>query len=352
MNMNKEFNNNNKEIFNNLQSYDNEYDFEKVGIEALPYSNMSLICRGFFASSDNPECKIVRDGKYIEGFWVYGLVWFDNGKPYIIGSRKMSDAFSGTNAYVIVDGTLCRCTGHWMGDRYLFENDVVTCPGSQNKCVIMYDHVDYRWIKLDVKESSACQLTYNSKLTLRGTIFDPHALHELMIIKISGKARHGKDTVAELLSNRLTKLGYKVKIMHNADLLKYIYKEFFGWNGEKDEKGRNGLQHLGCYVRENDPDYWVNFLISMINLFASEWDFVLIPDCRFKNEISKFDLTDYKNIHVRVEREGFESDLTPEQKQHISEIDLDDVVPDYLIKNDGDLLDLEAKITELIENIL
>ncbi len=40
-------------------------------------------------------------------------------------------------------------------------------------------------------------------------------------------------------------MGYKVLIAHYADLVKYVAKTFFEWNGEKDEYGRSLLQHIG-----------------------------------------------------------------------------------------------------------
>lgn len=55
------------------------------------------------------------------------------------------------------------------------------------------------------------------------------------VICISGKAQHGKDTTATILKAALEGRNNKVLIFHYADLLKYLCKEYFGWNGEKDE---------------------------------------------------------------------------------------------------------------------
>ena len=56
-------------------------------------------------------------------------------------------------------------------------------------------------------------------------------------ICISGKAQNGKDTSAEIFKNELVIRGHSVLVIHQADLLKYICKAFFNWNGEKDEAG-------------------------------------------------------------------------------------------------------------------
>ena len=58
-------------------------------------------------------------------------------------------------------------------------------------------------------------------------------------------------------------MGYSTLIVHYADLLKYMCKTFFGWNGEKDEFGRSLLQRVGTdCIRNVEPDYWVDFVIS------------------------------------------------------------------------------------------
>ena len=47
------------------------------------------------------------------------------------------------------------------------------------------------------------------------------------VITISGKARNGKDTLAEMLQHELQSQGLDVVIVHYADLLKYIAKQYF-----------------------------------------------------------------------------------------------------------------------------
>ena len=156
----------------------------------------------------------------------------------------------------------------------------------------------------------------------------------MKVICISGKAQHGKDTTANLLANLLEDHGYKVRIVHYADLLKYICKTWFDWDGEKDDYGRALLQHVGTdVVRAADPYYWVDFVVSMLKLFPNEWDYVIIPDCRFPNELDTIRANDFDMTHVRVIRPNFESPLSMEQQNHPSEIALDNVEPDIIIYN-------------------
>lgn len=172
------------------------------------------------------------------------------------------------------------------------------------------------------------------------------------VICISGKARHGKDTVAEIVRNLLIERGQRVGIVHYADLLKYFCKTYFGWDGNKDEKGRSILQHVGTdVVRKKEPDYWVDFLINFLHLFEDEWDYVLVPDCRFPNEVDGF-VNEFLFSHWRVQRPNFDNQLTEEQKQHPSETALDKHWLDELIINDGTIEELTNKLSSLVDEML
>lgn len=153
-------------------------------------------------------------------------------------------------------------------------------------------------------------------------------------ILCSGRARHGKDTSAEIIKEILAERGYKVLITHYADLLKFICKNFFGWNGEKDEAGRTLLQFVGTdCIRAQNPDYWVDFVANLIKMFPGKWDYVIIPDVRFPNEIARVRDAGFSATHVRIVRPGFESQLTEEQKNHPSETSLNDAESDFYIRN-------------------
>lgn len=174
----------------------------------------------------------------------------------------------------------------------------------------------------------------------------------MKVICISGKAQHGKDTTAGILKDQLESDGYRVLIAHYADLLKYICKQYFGWNGEKDEAGRHTLQYVGTdVIRSQKPNYWVGFITGLLEMFKDEWDYVLIPDCRFPNEIGYLKEHGFDVIHMRVIRHNFDSPLTPEQQRHPSETALDYVLPDHYINNYGTLNDLRNVISGLIAEI-
>ena len=170
------------------------------------------------------------------------------------------------------------------------------------------------------------------------------------VILISGHAGHGKDTTAKILKTRLQARGYRVLITHYADLLKFMCTSYFGWDGEKDEKGRALLQKVGTdIVRRKNPDFWVEYMEAILSFFEEEWDYVIIPDTRFPNEVDRLRQHGFRVSHLRVIREGFQSPLTPEQQQHPSETALDHVEPDAVIYNDSTFKGLYDSVTKWLE---
>lgn len=175
----------------------------------------------------------------------------------------------------------------------------------------------------------------------------------MKILAISGHAQNGKDTIAALLRDSLKAYGNRVLVTHYADLLKYMCRTFFDWDGNKDEKGRCILQYVGTdIIRKQAPDFWVDFVSSVLTYFNENWDYVLIPDTRFPNEIDKLVSNGFDVAHIRVVRPNFESPLTEEQQNHPSETALDNVNPDFYIYNEGSMEELQIKINEWVNENL
>jgi hypothetical protein len=178
------------------------------------------------------------------------------------------------------------------------------------------------------------------------------------IITISGKAEHGKTLAALILKQRLESLNKKTLIVNYSDLVKFYCSQYFGWDGKKDENGRSLLQYIGTdNVRMKNPDYWLQSVKNVVDLFSDEFDYFIIPDCRFPNEIDLWKKNNYNltSIHVsRLNQDGLEyqNSLTLEQKLHISEIALDNYMFDYYIKSKSGIDNLTLEVDKLIEVIL
>ena len=171
----------------------------------------------------------------------------------------------------------------------------------------------------------------------------------MKVLCISAKAQHGKDTAAGLIKDYLEASGSRVLIIHYADLVKFVCTKFFNWDGQKDEKGRTLLQYVGTdVISSQQPSYWVDFVISILKFFENEWDYVLIPDCRYPVEVTRMSAA-FETQILRIERPNFESGLTEKQKQHISETAMDDYFFVEIIYNDGDLERLKNKLIDFLE---
>lgn len=174
----------------------------------------------------------------------------------------------------------------------------------------------------------------------------------MKIILLSGKATSGKDYTAKILKTLMEKDNKKVLITHYADLLKYICKTFFGWDGVKDDKGRSILQHVGTdTIRKQNPNYWVEFISNFLKIFPNEWDYCLIPDTRFPNEVTQMILDGWDVMTVRVNRLNYESPLTEEQQNHSSETALDGYQFDYYIDSESGLDNLRIEVKKMYEYI-
>ena len=166
----------------------------------------------------------------------------------------------------------------------------------------------------------------------------------MKVLCISAKAQHGKDTAAGFIKDYLESLGSRVLITHYADLVKFVCEKYFNWDGKKDEKGRTMLQYVGTdVISSQQPSYWVDFVVSILKFFETEWDYVLIPDCRYPVEVTR--MKEYFDTTVlRVERPNFESGLTDKQKQHASEVSMDKFPYDAIIYNKSDLEEFKISL--------
>jgi hypothetical protein len=215
-----------------------------------------------------------------------------------------------------------------------------------------------------------------------------------MIFLINGKARSGKDTIADYI---VEKTG--AKKLFFAKPLKDMSKKYFNLTDDecsdhKTEVSRRILQGLGSLFREEfDKSYWANQVIDKINEDLSEdvSKHFVISDCRYRNEIielcASFDHNKFHEIIKRLDPEDWRKykieyygnlDILSERyydnlesigcrtikiarsngpkieygSNHASENDLNSFYFDYLIENSGTLEDLYKKVDDLIAYVL
>ena len=168
------------------------------------------------------------------------------------------------------------------------------------------------------------------------------------VICIAGAAEHGKTASAKILKDRLEIDGKRCLIISFANYLKYICKTYYGWDGKKDESGRHLLQYIGTdIVRKKKPTFWVQTVIDFIKVFEDDYDYFLIDDCRFADEISCFKNNGIESLSVRVFRNNYENHLTEEQRMHPSERALDNYKFDYYIESESGINNLSVEVQKM-----
>lgn len=167
------------------------------------------------------------------------------------------------------------------------------------------------------------------------------------VIAISGKAGNGKDLLGDILGNEL---NGKVLKLAFGDYLKYLLKKIYNWNGIKDEYGRSLLQSVGDKIKESDSNFFVKIINDTINIFGNEYDYIIVTDCRYKNEIYGLCGNNLvTTVRVSYIKESTENDImfNEEQRNHSSEKDLDDFKFDIYIKSSN-----ENELKEQVDNII
>ena len=179
-------------------------------------------------------------------------------------------------------------------------------------------------------------------------------------IIISGKAGNGKDMTAQFMKEALEKHGKRVLVIHYGDAVKWVLRDYFNWDGKKDEVGRTLLQRVGTdIVRAKHPNFWTAIVVGLLQSFEpySDFDIALVPDARFPNEVD-IALQELQNcVAVRVERrnadgtEWINPTLTEEQRKHPSETSLDCYAFDYVIHNDEGLDTLRESAETILKDL-
>lgn len=171
----------------------------------------------------------------------------------------------------------------------------------------------------------------------------------MKIILIAGKARSGKNTVANIIKETLN--NKKVINLEYSSYMKKYAENIIDWDGSENTKPRDLLQQLGDEIKSFDPLFLIKEMIMDIDIYSMYFDIITISDVRFPNEIDEIKKKFENSISIRIERPNFDNGLTIEEKNHISEIALDNYNNfDYVIINDGDIDKLRNKIEEVIKN--
>ena len=174
----------------------------------------------------------------------------------------------------------------------------------------------------------------------------------MKIILIGGKARSGKDTLADFMIKDLESKNKKVCKIQVGQYIKYYAQKYFGWDGQEETKPRELLIHLGTDIIRNkiDENFHIDRLVQDIKVLSYFYDYFIVSDIRFPVEIEKVKEAYDNVISIKMIRESDE--LTEEQKKNVTETSLDNYDKfDYVIINDQTLEVLEERAKEILNEI-
>lgn len=173
----------------------------------------------------------------------------------------------------------------------------------------------------------------------------------MKVVLINGAGGSGKDTLINLITTYL-RFEFEIRNISTIDKVKKIATEM-GWNGEKDEKGRQFLADLkSVWTKYNNGANkevmnWISAYHADESLSAKE--FLIFIHCRepealkwFEEELNKRKI-DF--CSVLVERSDIQSFNNDADKF------VENFKYDMIVKNDGDLEDLN-KTSELLSKKL
>lgn len=206
-----------------------------------------------------------------------------------------------------------------------------------------------------------------------------------IVIAVSGKLRHGKDTVGDYLvfkygfkqigfADKLKEICMNYEESERALWNQQIAKELFPdendviieegidalmrkaqpkrWQklthdecyDNKTNLSRHVLQVVGQGMREiRHPDVWVKYALEQCA--TGRW---VITDMRYKNEAFIVDALPTSQIW-RVQRSI--QAASSEHANHISETDLDDYPFEVVLENTGTIEDLHEKIIKVMKKV-
>jgi len=175
-----------------------------------------------------------------------------------------------------------------------------------------------------------------------------------LIYLISGKARHGKDTTANIMKDYYEQRGDKVIILQYSSYIKEYAKKISNWDGSEETKPRQLLQQLGTDVirKKIDSLFFVDAMLKDFKVYSYFFDVIIVSDVRTPEEI-EYPKNNFNNVNAfNIIRVNFDNGLTEEQRKHYTEIALDNYNKfDYIVMNDGTIEDLKNKVNKILEAI-
>ena len=180
------------------------------------------------------------------------------------------------------------------------------------------------------------------------------------VVVINGRPTSGKTTLNHMIADRVAKTqkNTDTTIISTIDYVKQIYMKL-GWDGiSKTNEDRSNLSYLkNIYINKCDGP-----LMDIVSIVAHSDDkinHIFLVDCRESKEIEKIAFAmkilatcqDVVFVTVYVRREEA-AELFNKYGNSSDDISLDQYNYDYVVMNDGSLVELGDAANELVHMII
>ena len=176
----------------------------------------------------------------------------------------------------------------------------------------------------------------------------------MKIFLIGGCAGSGKSTLGKLLSEELKDYGYKPCVMQITNPLYSYAMNYFNYDPNKDPKPREFLQKMGIEIikeKLGKKDFLLNRLYEDIEVLSNFFDTFIITDVRLIHEVLSIKNKYDEVVSIKLIRKNYDNKLTKEEKEHITEREINAYNDfDHIIVNNG-MDDLKKKAMELIREL-
>ena len=155
------------------------------------------------------------------------------------------------------------------------------------------------------------------------------------IYLLVGKAGSGKNYVANILKQRLP----NSVITSLSKYIKLFALELGLWDGNDNNKPREFLQNTGDLMRAVDPNFLTKRLLEDIKIYEKlNITNVIVSDVRLINEIEYLTKNLDNTITIRINSLDNKRKLTDKEKNHLTEIELDNYKNfDYILNNNDEI---------------
>lgn len=187
------------------------------------------------------------------------------------------------------------------------------------------------------------------------------------MIALAGPKGSGKDTVADIIGRQYVHRWYTVDRVAFADPIKKMVQHIFELNVNSNDQydlfkrtnitytlpghlptavsGRHVVREIGMLMRDYDVNQFTKYVEGVVNSgVESDNRIVVVTDLRFENEYESLKSMGAKIVKIKRPDSYYDG--------HVTEREFEDSMVDYVINNDGSLINLQNQVIDMVDKFI